>query len=143
MNKEKIISQFKTLWAITKTKQFKLYVASAPLFFSWVPVYSWNSEERDIVRICLYSAVNTCLFFLGLVFLHFISIFPFIGAYLASIAHFFLVILYLGLSGFLIYSIRLKKTIDIPVLSEWVDKLFAYIAPIAQLDRVSDYGSEG
>lgn len=143
MNKEKIISLLKTLWTTTKTKDFKRFVAAAPLFFSWVPIYTWNSDNKDIVRICLYSAVNTCLFFLGFIGLQFLSVIPFLGAYLASIAHFFIVILYLGMSGFLIYSIRLEKTIDIPVLSEWVDKLYAYIAPIAQLDRVSDYGSEG
>lgn len=117
--------------------------AVLPLFFSWVPIFTWKRQFPEFVTISLYSAINTCLFLLGLVLAQIFSFLPFVGLYLAATIHLLSILLYLGIGGFLIYSIRLQKTIVIPVLLDWVKMLQAFIAPIAQLDRVSDYGSEG
>lgn len=143
MNKQQILDKVSILLKYLKTNEAMKIVAALPLFFSWVPIYTWNHKNSQFVEICFTSAVNTCLLFFGFLILQILSFIPFIGLYLASILHLVLILLYLGISGFLIYSIRLKKTIEIPIVSEWVNKLIALIAPIAQLDRVSDYGSEG
>jgi len=133
-------------------KKFKTYLlkernlcifSALPLYFSWVPILSWHSKTNQIRKISLYSAINTGLFFLFLILAQVISVFPWIGAFLANLIHFVAIVIYLGLAGFLIYSVRFKKTIEIPILTDWETKLESNFAPIAQLDRVSDYGSEG
>lgn len=143
MNTTQIKDKLQKLQAYLVTDEAAKIFAVLPLYFSWVPVFTWKRNNPNFVMVCLYSAVNTCLFLLGLLFAQAVSILPFVGLYFAATIHLLSVLLYLGISGFLIYSIRLKKTIEIPVLLDWVKVLQAFIAPIAQLDRVSDYGSEG
>lgn len=126
-----------------KTEEAKLLFAALPLYFSWVPILSFNDRILKIRHLCLYSAINTGLFFALLFAAQILSFLPFVGSFLSNFVHLVSILLYLGLSGFLIYSLRLKKTIDIPILSDWEKKLSSLFAPIAQLDRVSDYGSEG
>lgn len=143
MNTTRIKDKLQKLQAYLVTDEAAKIFAVLPLYFSWVPVFTWKRNQPDFVTVCLYSAVNTCLFLLGLLFAQAVSILPFVGLYFAATIHLLSILLYLGIAGFLIYSIRLKKTIEIPVLLDWVKMLQAFIAPIAQLDRVSDYGSEG
>lgn len=138
-----IKEKFETIKAYLLTDEAAKFFAALPLYFSWVPVFTWKRQIPEFVTISLYSAVNTCLLLLGLVLAQILSLLPFIGLYLAATIHLLSILLYLGIAGFLIYSIRLQKTIVIPVLLDWVKMLQAFIAPIAQLDRVSDYGSEG
>lgn len=126
-----------------KTEEAKLLFAALPLYFSWVPILSFNDQILKIRKLCLYSAINTGLFFTLLFIAQIFSLLLFVGSFLSNFVHLVSILLYLGLSGFLIYSLRLKKTIDIPILSDWEKKLSSLFAPIAQLDRVSDYGSEG
>jgi|JI8StandDraft_1071087.scaffolds.fasta_scaffold00904_12 hypothetical protein len=118
-------------------------LAAMPFYFVWVPILTWYNQTALIRKICLYSAINTGLFFIGLFFAQLFSIVPFIGNVLSNLIHLIAIVFYLGFAGFLIYSVRFKKTIEIPILSEWESKLESNLAPIAQLDRVSDYGSEG
>ncbi len=118
-------------------------LAALPIYFAWVPILTWFSKTTRIRRICLYSAINTGLFFALILMAQVLSILPFLGDFLANLVHFVAIVIYLGLAGFLIYSDRFKKTIEIPILSNWETKLESNFAPIAQLDRVSDYGSEG
>lgn len=143
MNTTQIKAKLERIQAYLVTDEAAKIFAVLPLYFSWVPIFTWKRNLPEFVTVCLYSAVNTCLFLLGLVLAQVLSVLPFVGLYLAATIHLLSVLLYLGIAGFLIYSIRLKKTIVIPVLLEWVKMLQAFIAPIAQLDRVSDYGSEG
>lgn len=143
MNTTQIKDKLQKIKAYLVTDEAAKIFAVLPLYFSWVPVYSWKRNIPEFVTVCLYSAVNTCLFLLGLLFAQVVSVLPFVGLYFAATIHLLSILLYLGIAGFLIYSIRLKKTIEIPVLLDWVKMLQAFIAPIAQLDRVSDYGSEG
>lgn len=141
------ITQFKetlqTLKAYFLTDEAAKIFAALPLYFSWVPIFTWKRQFPEFVTLSLYSAINTCLFLLGILLAQVLSLLPFVGLYFAATIHLLSILLYLGIAGFLIYSIRLQKTIVIPVLSDWVKMLQAFIAPIAQLDRVSDYGSEG
>ena len=143
MNTTQIKDKLQKIKAYLVTDEAAKIFAVLPLYFSWVPVYSWKRNIPEFVTVCLYSAVNTCLFLLGLLLAQVVSVLPFVGLYFAATIHLLSILLYLGIAGFLIYSIRLKKTIEIPVLLDWVKMLQAFIAPIAQLDRVSDYGSEG
>lgn len=133
----------KKVLEVLKTEESKMIFAALPFYFSWVPILSFNDQILKIRKVCLYSAINTGLFFSLLFIAQIFSLFPFIGSFLSNFLHLVSILLYLGLSGFLIYSLRLKKTIDIPILSDWEKKLSSLFAPIAQLDRVSDYGSEG
>ena len=139
----RIKDKFEKIKTSILTDEAAKIFAVLPLFFSWVPIFTWKRQFPEFVTISLYSAINTCLFLLGLVLAQILSFLPFVGLYLAATIHLLSILLYLGIGGFLIYSIRLQKTIVIPVLLDWVKMLQAFIAPIAQLDRVSDYGSEG
>ncbi|ABZ95807.1 Hypothetical protein LBF_3342 [Leptospira biflexa serovar Patoc strain 'Patoc 1 (Ames)'] len=139
----RIKDKFEKIKTYILTDEAAKIFAVLPLFFSWVPIFTWKRQFPEFVTISLYSAINTCLFLLGLVLAQILSFLPFLGLYLAATIHLLSILLYLGIGGFLIYSIRLQKTIVIPVLLDWVKMLQAFIAPIAQLDRVSDYGSEG
>ncbi len=133
---------YKTV-AYLKTEEAKLIFSSLPLYFSWVPILTWNRNHPSIRKTCFFSAINTGSFFFLLFSAQILSILPFVGPYLSNFIHLISVLLYLGISGFLIYSIRLKKTIDLPILTDGERRLSSFFAPIAQLDRVSDYGSEG
>lgn len=119
------------------------FLASLPLFFSWLPILTWFQKSKLVRTYCLYSAINTCLFFVVLIFAQILSGLPYVGPILATLTHLVFVLIYLSISGFLIYSVRLQKNLDLPIISEWVKHLETFLAPIAQLDRVSDYGSEG
>lgn len=143
MNTAQIKEKIQKIKAYLLTEEAAKIFAVLPLYFSWVPVFTWKRSVPEFVTVCLYSAVNTCLFLLILLFAQVVSALPFVGLYLAATIHLISILLYLGISGFLIYSIRFKKSIEIPVLLDRVKMLQAFIAPIAQLDRVSDYGSEG
>lgn len=143
MNTVQFKDKIQKIKAYLLTEEAAKIFAVLPLYFSWVPVFTWKRSVPEFVTVCFYSAINTCLFLLILFIAQVISVLPFVGLYLAATIHLVSVLLYLGISGFLIYSIRLKKSIEIPILSDWVKMLQAFIAPIAQLDRVSDYGSEG
>lgn len=118
-------------------------LAALPIYFAWVPILTWFCKTSRIRKICLYAAINTSLFFALIFMAQVLSLLPFVGDFLANLVHFVAIVIYLGLAGFLIYSDRFKKTIEIPILSDWVMILESNFAPIAQLDRVSDYGSEG
>lgn len=143
MNTAQIKEKIQKIKTYLLTEEAAKIFAVLPFYFSWVPVFTWKRSVPEFVTVCLYSAVNTCLFLLILLFAQVVSALPFVGLYLAATIHLISILLYLGISGFLIYSIRFKKSIEIPVLLDWVKMLQAFIAPIAQLDRVSDYGSEG
>jgi hypothetical protein len=118
-------------------------LAALPLYFTWVPIYTWYSKTPLVRKISIFSAVNTGLFFIFLILAQLFSFLPFIGNVCSNLIHLISIIFYLSFSGFLIYSVRFKKTIEIPILTDWVSKLERFLAPMAQLDRVSDYGSEG
>ncbi len=124
-------------------EEYLSYLAALPLYFSWVPTFTWFSKVNKIREVSFYSAINTSLFFSLLVFAQVCSILPWIGNVISNLIHLVSIVFYLFISGFLIYSVRFKKTIEIPILSDWVKFLESNLAPIAQLDRVSDYGSEG
>ncbi len=131
-----------SLKSISGDETYKI-LAALPFYFTWVPILTWRSTTNEVRRICLYSAINTGLFFSLLILAQLFSFFPFVGNFLSNAIHFVSIAIYLGIAGFLIYSVRFQKTIEIPIISKWEKILESNFAPIAQLDRVSDYGSEG
>lgn len=143
LTKPELILAYRNFLAFCKTQEARQILAALPFFFSWVPVLTWFNQEIQTKRVCFYSAINTCLFLLAFVFSILVSGFPYLGLLLANSIHFLGILAYLGISGFLIYATRGKKNIDLPILANGVSVLERWTAPIAQLDRVSDYGSEG
>lgn len=131
--------------------RFLEIVAVLPLFFSWLSVFTFRPNNSRMRTLALYSFLNSAIFFFLLVPAGVLHLLPYIGGYLSNLIHFTSILLYLGISGFLIYLIEKEKNIEIPILSQAVDYIRAFLdsesghhtAPIAQLDRASDYGSEG
>jgi hypothetical protein len=145
----KLKNYTQSFYTFITSEIFLSYFSALPLFFSWLPTITWKYENKKLRDISLYS----CIHFIGFISLIVIAVFmvnlPFIGGYLANLFHTIGILSYLGLSGFLIYLVATQKMIVIPIVSRYKDLLEEFIegqsktAPIAQLDRASDYGSEG
>ena|GEM_PF-4802868 len=131
------------VWEYLKTEEAHCVLSALPFFFNWLVFLTWFFRERNTVNISLYSGLNTCFFLVSLFVIFLIGFVPWIGLFLSNVLHLFLVLGHLGFSGFLIYATLKQKTIAIPFLHDRVEAFRLKIAPIAQLDRVSDYGSEG
>lgn len=140
---------YQSFYSFIRSERFLLYFASLPLFFSWLPVITWNFEKEKLRDISLYGCVHFLIFLTSIVLSVLSTSLPFVGAYLANVFHTAGIISYLCLSGFLVYLVATEKKIVIPVVSQLQIYLMNFIegqspqAPIAQLDRASDYGSEG
>lgn len=104
--------------AFLGTELFAVVFASLPLFFSWYPVLFWKSENPVVKKYCLYSATNSIYFFLGFIGTWVLSKIPFLGDFLPFLVHFGLVIIYIGISLFLIYTYIKKKSMTLSFLEE-------------------------
>ena len=147
---DKIRFFYKKFLEFIQTDEFFAIFTLAPLFFSWLPVLTWKYRFFHLRILSYYSAVNLIVFMILLLITNVLSWIPFLGPYLSNSFHLLAVITYLGFSGFLIYLVTNQKKTEIPYLSSAITWFDYYIeenpkanAPIAQLDRASDYGSEG
>lgn len=149
-----IISQCKAYFqkskAFLSSDLFLAYFAALPLFFSWIPNLTWRYENDRLRSISIYGFINLVLFFSFLVLANVFFWIPYIGEYAANFFHLIGILTYFGISGFLVYLVATGKNIDLPIVSLLFNRLVGYLeedskdqAPIAQLDRASDYGSEG
>ncbi|PKA17711.1 hypothetical protein [Leptospira haakeii] len=86
------------------TERFRIYVVTLPLFGNWLIGFSFYSNEAEVYRHSKLSFLNVLYFITFLVLSWFFSFIPFAGAWLANLAHLAGVIIYLGLSGLLLYN---------------------------------------
>ncbi|MBK8395255.1 MAG: hypothetical protein IPL26_08440 [Leptospiraceae bacterium] len=98
-------------------------IAILPLFFSWVPILIFKSENPVIKKSCLYSLLFSSYFFIFLFASMIANTIPFVGSLLANLLHFVGTTTYLGLSCFFIYSYHRNKTLDMAV----IDKHYEYL----------------
>lgn len=147
---EIISKYFKKTKSIIQTDEFIALFTLLPLFFSWLPVLTWKYKSFHLRILSYYSLLNLIVFLTLLMLTNILSWIPFLGPYLSNGIHLIALLTYLGFSGFLIYLVTKQKNIEIPYISSTISWFNYYIeedpkanAPIAQLDRASDYGSEG
>ncbi|PJZ50483.1 hypothetical protein [Leptospira saintgironsiae] len=86
------------------TERFRIYLVTLPLFGNWLIGFSFYSNESEVYRHSKLSFLNVLYFITFLVLSWFFSFIPVVGAWLANLAHLAGVIIYLGLSGLLLYN---------------------------------------
>ncbi|TGL61016.1 hypothetical protein [Leptospira sarikeiensis] len=95
-------------WNQTKsfidTERFRVYLVTLPLFGNWLLGFSFYSGEAEVYKHAKLAFLNVLYFIAFLVLSWFLSFIPVAGPWLANIAHLAGVIIYLGLSGFLLYN---------------------------------------
>lgn len=141
---------YKQVLVFIKTDDFFALLTLSPFYFSWLPILTWKYKDYHLRILSYYSAINLIVFLSFLLIANILSWLPMLGTYLSNFFHFIAILTYLGFSGFLIYLVSNQKKIEIPYVSlvvTWFDYFIEENpkanAPIAQLDRASDYGSEG
>ncbi|MCB1193086.1 MAG: hypothetical protein H7A23_26685 [Leptospiraceae bacterium] len=107
-----------TIYDFLQTEEGLRYIALSPLLFSWLFVISANFQNQKIRESCLYSGIFTLYFFLLLLVSIVLNWLPFIGNALANLSHLAGILIYLGLSGFFIYSLYKNKKVEILLLEK-------------------------
>ena len=99
-----------------------LIMALLPLLWIWLPVMTYYRDKKEIVKSCLYSGLNTFLF-LGITALNFlISLISWHGEVISWFLQILNVILYVGISGFLIYLQSKNGSIEFKPFDRIVEK---------------------
>lgn len=90
--------------SFVNTERFRIYLVTLPLFGNWLIGFSFFSNETEVYRHSKLSFLNVLYFIAFLILSWFFSFVPVAGPWLANLAHLAGVIIYLGLSGLLLYN---------------------------------------
>ncbi|TGK03081.1 hypothetical protein EHQ53_06415 [Leptospira langatensis] len=90
--------------AFTRTEIFRVYLVTLPLFGNWLLGFTFFPQEAEVYRHSKLALLNVLYFIAFLMVSWFFSMIPVAGPWLANLAHLAGVIIYLGLSGFLLYN---------------------------------------
>ncbi|TGK07092.1 hypothetical protein EHO59_03005 [Leptospira semungkisensis] len=101
----------------TRTEIFRVYLVTLPLFGNWLIGFTFFSKEAEVYRHSKLSFLNVLYFISFLILSWLFSMIPVAGPWLANLAHLAGVIIYLGLSGFLLYNYTKGKKL-VPKLPE-------------------------
>ncbi len=101
----------------TETEIFRVYLVTLPLFGNWLIGFTFFPKEQEVFRHSKLSFLNVVYFLAFLILSWILSFLPYVGAWLANLAHLAGVIIYLGLSGFLLYNYTKGKKL-VPKLPE-------------------------
>lgn len=88
----------------SRTEIFRVYLVAVPLFGNWLIGFTFFSKEEEVFRYSKLSLLNVLYFISFLVLSWILSFLPYAGPWLANLVHLAGVLIYLGLSGFLLYN---------------------------------------
>ncbi|MCB1175967.1 MAG: hypothetical protein KDK36_00170 [Leptospiraceae bacterium] len=103
-------SKFQAIKNFIQNESNQIIFAILPLFFSWYPVLLYNYENKTVQKYSIYSFVNTLYFLGGLFICSLLAKIPLVGDFIASILHLGVILFYLGISGYLIFSYKKNKS---------------------------------
>ncbi|TGK11674.1 hypothetical protein EHO60_05100 [Leptospira fletcheri] len=99
------------------SETFRVYLVTLPLFGNWLIGFTFFPGQETVLRYSKLSFLNL-LYFLGFLFSSWIlSWIPIAGPWLGNLLHLIGIIVYVGLSGFLLYNYSKGKKL-VPKLPE-------------------------
>ncbi len=105
------------------TQKVLLYLASLPFFVNWYFILLFYYEKPSIQKQCFRSFVLSLVFFILLLLSWIFSMFPVIGSLLGNVIHLIGILIYVGVSFFLIYKIYKDQNVEIDFLDKQVKNL--------------------
>ncbi|RHX94899.1 hypothetical protein DLM76_06055 [Leptospira yasudae] len=110
-----------------RSEQFLVYLVSLPLFGTWLIGFTFYWENSVVRKYSGLSFLNF-LYFLGfLLGSVFVSWIPVAGPWLGHLVHLAGILIYLGISGLLLYNYATGKKIALRIPEEHLSRLESYI----------------
>ena len=101
------------------------YIALFPLIWNWLPIMTFYRDRNDIVKTSLYSATNSFLFLLISIFNLIIAQISWHGEIFSFYSQIVNIILYVSISGFLIYLQSKNGSIEFKPYEKIVEMQFS------------------
>ncbi|AYV56032.1 hypothetical protein [Leptospira kmetyi] len=110
-----------------RSERFLVYLVSLPLFGTWLIGFTFYWENQTVRKYSGLSFINF-LYFLGfLLGSVLVSWIPLAGPWLGHIVHLAGILIYLGISGLLLYNYTSAKKIALRIPEEHLSRLESYI----------------
>ncbi|MDV6234092.1 hypothetical protein CH379_000390 [Leptospira ellisii] len=110
-----------------KSEKFLVYLVSLPLFGTWLIGFTFFWENPTVRKHSGLSFLNFIYFLTFLVGSVFVSWIPFAGPWLGHLVHLAGILIYLGISGLLLYNYTTGKKIALRIPEEHLSRLESYI----------------
>ncbi|ULH28614.1 hypothetical protein FH581_016020 [Leptospira weilii] len=110
-----------------RSERFLVYFVSLPFFGTWLIGFTFYWENQTVRKYSGISFVNS-LYFLGFLSVSvLVSWIPIAGAWLGHIVHLAGILIYLGISGLLLYNYTSAKKIALKIPEKHLSLLESYI----------------
>ncbi|TGK28076.1 hypothetical protein EHQ12_13455 [Leptospira gomenensis] len=110
-----------------KSEKFLVYLVSLPLFGTWLIGFTFFWDNRTVRKHSGLSFLNFLYFLTFLMGSVFVSWIPVAGPWLGHLVHLSGILIYLGISGLLLYNYTTGKKIALRIPEEHLSRLESYI----------------